>query len=107
MAEVIIPCTWGDLPTSIAKPQKDSPWPGVVVIHDAGGMKPDLRNQADWLANERFLAAAPDLFYWGGKIRCLRSIARDCTNRSGRSFDEIEAVRTWLTSRRDALARSA
>lgn len=60
-------------------------------------MKPDLRNQADWLAREGFLAAAPDLFYWGGKIRCLRQIARDCTNRNGRSFDEIEAVRTWLT----------
>jgi carboxymethylenebutenolidase len=97
MAEVIIPCTWGDLPTYVAKSQKDSPWPGVVVIHDVGGMKPDLRNQSDWLASEGFLAAAPDLFYWGGKIRCLRQIARDCTNRNGRSFDEIEAVRTWLT----------
>ena len=97
MAEVTIPCAWGNLPTYVARPQRDGPWPGVVVIHDVGGMKPDLRNQADWLASDGFLAAAPDLFYWGGKIRCLRSIARDCTNRSGRSFDEIEAVRTWLT----------
>jgi carboxymethylenebutenolidase len=60
-------------------------------------MKPDVRNQSDWLASEGFLTAAPDLFHWGGKIRCLRSIARDCMARHGRSFDEIEAVRKWLT----------
>jgi len=59
-------------------------------------MTPDLRNQAEWLASEGFLAAAPDLFHWG-KIRCLRSIMRDFKDRRGRSYDEIEAVRSWLT----------
>jgi carboxymethylenebutenolidase len=97
MPEARIPCTWGDLPTYVARPEKGTGWPGVVVIHDVGGMKPDLRNQVDWLASEGFLAAGPDLFHWGGKVRCLRSIARDFTARRGRSFDEIEAVRKWLT----------
>lgn len=97
MAEVTIPCRWGPLPTYVASPQSASPRPGVVVIHDAAGMKPDLRNQAEWLASEGFLTAAPDLFHWGGTIRCLRQIVRDCVARRGRSFDEIEAVRTWLT----------
>jgi len=96
MPDTTIPCSWGDLPAYAATPQGPGPWPGVVVIHDAGGMKPDLRNQAEWLASEGFLAAAPNLFHWGGKIRCLRQIVRDCMARQGRSFDEIEAVRSWL-----------
>ncbi len=97
MPDTTISCRWGDLPTYVAVPQTSGPWPGVVVIHDAGGMKPDTRNQAEWLAGEGFLSVAPNLFHWGGTIRCLRQIARDCMARQGRSFDEIEAVRLWLT----------
>jgi carboxymethylenebutenolidase len=96
MADIAISCRWGDLPTYVVKPEGSGPWPGVVVIHDIGGMTPDLRNQANWLASEGFLAAAPNLLYWGGKIRCVRSVVRDFQARQGRAYDEIEAVRTWL-----------
>jgi len=96
MADITISCRWGDLPTYVAKPESSGPWPGAVVIHDIGGMTPDLRNQANWLASQGFLAAAPDLLYWGGKIRCVRSVVRDFQARQGRAYDEIEAVRTWL-----------
>jgi carboxymethylenebutenolidase len=97
MANVLIATAHGDLPAYLAAPPSTGRVPGVVVIHDAAGMSQDLRNQADWLAAEGFLAVAPNLFRNGWPIFCMRAVMRDVIARSGPTFDDIEAARAWLT----------
>jgi len=105
MGDETIPAARGPLPAYLATPRSEPPWPGVVVVHDALGMTADLRRQADWLAGRGFIAVAPDLLHWGRRGRCVVAAMRDVTRGTGRSFDELEAARTWLSTREDCTGR--
>jgi carboxymethylenebutenolidase len=105
--ETTIPLTpTGALPAYVARPADhghdgDGPFPGVVVIHDALGMSDDTRRWVDWLAEQGFVAVAPDLLARGNKIGCLISVFRDLRKRSGRAFDDVEAARAMVAARDD------
>ena len=98
MGDVKIPVNSVDLPAFVSVPEHPAPWPGVVVLHDVAGMSEDLRNQTRWLAKAGVLAAAPNLLFRGGKVKCLFALARDLKARQGPTYDDVEAVRAWLIS---------
>ncbi len=77
MTEVQIATGYGQVPTYVASPAGGGSCPGVVVLHDFTGMSHDLRHQADWLADQGYLAVALDLYYWGSRLTCLRTIVGD------------------------------
>lgn len=106
MSDIQLEAARGTMPVYVAQPEGTGPWPGVVVIHDAAGMSEDLRHQADWLAGAGYLAAAPDLFYYGGTMRCLFSAMRQAMARKGDTFDDIDAVRRWLEANPASTGRS-
>jgi carboxymethylenebutenolidase len=101
MTDSTITAPSGPLPAYVATPDGPGPWPGVVVVHDALGTTQDLRNQADWLASHGYLAAAPDLFRGRAKLSCVISVMREARARRGKSFDDLEATRAWLSARPD------
>jgi carboxymethylenebutenolidase len=98
MSETRVSVARGELRCYLARPSGDGPWPGVLVMHDALGMTPDLRAQADWLAGAGYLALAPDLYSIGRRSRCLVSVFRDLVSGQGQVFADAEACRSWLAA---------
>jgi carboxymethylenebutenolidase len=98
--DVSIPVSRGELRAYLSDPGGDGrSRPGVIVLHDAYGMTPDLRAQADWLARSGYVALAPDLYSAGrSKARCLVSTFRDLTAGHGQVFDDVERCRSWLAA---------
>jgi carboxymethylenebutenolidase len=51
---------------SLHVPDGDGPWPGVLMIPDAGGLRDTFRDMGDRLAGLGYVALIPDIYYRGG-----------------------------------------
>jgi carboxymethylenebutenolidase len=90
----------------LARPTTPGPWPGVVVIHEAFGLTPDMARQADRMAEQGYLAFAPDLYAHGFTPTCLVSTMRQMiTGREGRAMRDIDAAREALVEHPDCTGK--
>jgi len=80
------------------------PWPAVVVVHEAFGVTPEMRQQVRRLAEAGYLALMPDLYAQGGARRCLTATFRSLMTGKGRAYRDIEAARQTLLRRDDCTA---
>ena len=101
MSSVTYASPHGEMRAYLARPEGDGPWPGVVLVHDAFGTSPDLRRHADRFAANGYVALAPNLYSWGGRLRCVRATFAALGARQGRAFDDLDAARAWLAARDD------
>jgi len=51
---------------SLHVPEGDGPWPGVLMIPDAGGLRDTFRDMGDQLAGMGYVTLIPDIYYRGG-----------------------------------------
>jgi carboxymethylenebutenolidase len=104
--EIALATRAGEARAYLARPAGDGPWPGVVVLHEAFGLDPDIRGHADRFAGRGYLALAPDLLSLGRpKLRCLLAAFRAMSRRKGPAFDVIEAARDAVANRDDCTGR--
>jgi carboxymethylenebutenolidase len=89
----------------VGTPSGAGPWSGVIVVHDALGTTTDLARQVEWLAREGYLTAAPDLYWRGGRLRCMFSATRAMSSGRGAAFDDLAATHEWLSGRSDCSGR--
>lgn len=95
----------GPIRAALAVPAGEGPFPGVVVVHDAFGLRDDIRRNTQRFADNGFLALAPDLFARGGYIRCVRSVMGALGRRAGQAVDDLEAARAALAGRSDCTGK--
>ena len=74
------------------RPEKEGKYPGVVMIHENRGLRPEIRTMADELAKEGYMVLAVDLY--NGKVVETQEDARALSG----SFDQAKGTENLRTA---------
>jgi len=67
--ETRVTTRYGSMPTFTVQPQGNGPWPAVILLMDAPGIREELRNHARRIARQGYYCLLPDLYYRLGLLR--------------------------------------
>ncbi len=96
VAPITLDTPAGPIDALLDTPSGTGPWPGVVVVHDAVGYRPDNEAVSRRIADAGYLALTPNLYARGGRARCITRVMREALTQRGRSLDDILAARDHL-----------
>ncbi|MEZ4235728.1 MAG: dienelactone hydrolase family protein [Myxococcota bacterium] len=92
-----LPCSDGfTMPSYLARPAGDGPWPGIVMMYEAFGMNDEMRRLADVFAAAGFVVLIPDLFARGTRIGCVTRLMGQLRRGEGRGVDDLLQARATL-----------
>jgi carboxymethylenebutenolidase len=101
MTELQLETPNGTVRALLFAPEGEGPFPGVVVVHDALGLSPDIEENARMIAARGYLVMVPDLYSRGGRVRCVTRVMKELAMQQGRALDDILAAREALMTRED------
>ena len=93
METITINAPDGPIDALLSVPQGQGPWPGVVIVHDAFGYRPDNERISRRVAAAGYIAITPNLYARGGVARCVTRVFRDLLSKRGRALDDILSAR--------------
>ena len=67
--EVIVTTKHGRMPTFMAAPEGEGPFPGIIFYMDAPGIREELRNMARRITKHGYVCLLPDMYYRLGSLR--------------------------------------
>jgi carboxymethylenebutenolidase len=99
---IVIATRDGAMPAHLARPAGRDPRPAVIVVQEAFGLNDHIEDVAGRLADEGWVALAPDLFYRGGPRRTAAysdlptAIAMMAELRDDGIVADVDASIEWL-----------
>lgn len=81
----------------LATPADDGPRPGVLLLMDAIGMRPRIKEMADRVAAEGYVVLAPNLFYRAGRAPLWETPVLDDPESRAKFFQTLGPLMGTLT----------
>lgn len=93
--------TGPDVAAYVARPSGPGPHPAVIMIHEFWGLRQDVVDKADLLAEQGYIVIAPDLFRGVATDFVPSGIYNVVTSTTANQNEDLDAVFAWLSAQSD------